>query len=215
MSRNSNLVIALVFAAAGCGAGQDKAQQGGVVVAKQETRSSSSPAAAGEAKAECKQEAMDPAIADAKAALERKDYAAATQKLEALTSEQPDNAKAWMMYAYTVHSAGDLDRALELHQKAATFEKVRATALYNVACVHALKGDSDAAFAALDQAIAAGFHHAEHLEKDADLASLRSDARFAQMMSAAEAKHASAEQSGEWSECDKQKAAKKAAMQRD
>jgi Flp pilus assembly protein TadD len=208
------LVIALVFAAAACGTGQNEAKQGGVAVAKQETRSSSSGAAAGEAKAECKQEATDPAMAEVKVLLESKDYAAATQKLEALTSEQPENAKAWMMLAYTVHSAGDLDRALELHKKAATFEKVRGTALYNAACVHALQGDADAAFAALDQAIAAGFHHAEHLEKDADLASLRSDARFAQMMAAAEAKHASAEQSGEWSDCDKQKAAEKAAMKR-
>ena len=57
--------------------------------------------------------------------------------------------------------------------------------------MHALQGDKDAAFAALDQAVAAGFHGADYLDKDTDLESLRADARFAALRDAVRAKEAS------------------------
>lgn len=201
MSRNSNFVVALILAAAGCGTGsqQGKTQQGEVVVAHHETRSSGSAdkvATADKRDAKCGEKAVDPAMAEAKVFLEQKNYAAATQKLDQLTSEQPDNGWAWMMYGYALHASGDLDRALQIHEKAAGFPEQKATALYNVACVHALKGDKDSAFAALEQSIAAGFHKAEYLDKDTDLASLRSDVRFAQMKASAKEKYAAAEKSG-------------------
>jgi Flp pilus assembly protein TadD len=189
MRVKSNLVVALMFAAVGCASNQ--AKPGEVVVAHQETRSSGSaaPVAASDA-ADCEQKEHDPAMAEVKGLIEQKNYAAAAQKLEQMTAAQPDKGAAWMMYGYAVHASGDLDRALEIHQKAASFPEQRATALYNVACVHALKGDKTSAFAALDQSIEAGFHKAEYLEKDTDLDSLRADPRFASTISAAKEKAA-------------------------
>jgi len=49
---------------------------------------------------------------------------------------------------------------------------------YAAACCHALAGNADLAFARLAQATAAGFRNHAHLEKDPDLTSLRSDARW-------------------------------------
>jgi hypothetical protein len=50
--------------------------------------------------------------------------------------------------------------------------------LYNVACVYALSGQPEEAFACLDKAITNGFGHREWLENDSDLVSLRADPRF-------------------------------------
>ena len=52
--------------------------------------------------------------------------------------------------------------------------------------VHALRGDRDKAIEVLGHALSAGFAKAEYLETDPDLASVRSDERFAQLMTAAE-----------------------------
>ena len=65
-----------------------------------------------------------------------------------------------------------------------------------------------AAFAALDQAVAAGFDMADHLDKDEDLANIRGDARFAAFVKAVEANAAKhkAEKAhkyeGDKAECD-------------
>ncbi len=52
------------------------------------------------------------------------------------------------------------------------------SALYSLACLNALQGDVDAAFATLEKAVDAGFHHVEALERDDDLAALREDPRL-------------------------------------
>lgn len=57
---------------------------------------------------------------------------------------------------------------------------------YNLACVLALVGKKDEAFASLNRAIASGFADAKHIEKDADLESLREDERFKRALAAAE-----------------------------
>lgn len=57
---------------------------------------------------------------------------------------------------------------------------------YNLACYQALQGKKEEAFANLEKAIDAGFANAPHLQKDADLASLRDDARFAELLNKAE-----------------------------
>jgi hypothetical protein len=56
---------------------------------------------------------------------------------------------------------------------------------YNLACAQALQGKQDEAFANLDKAIAAGFANAPHMQKDSDLASLRDDPRFGEMLTKA------------------------------
>jgi hypothetical protein len=53
---------------------------------------------------------------------------------------------------------------------------------YNLTCALALQGKAQAALAALDQAIAAGFNDAEHVSQDTDLASLRDSDAFKQRL---------------------------------
>jgi Flp pilus assembly protein TadD len=217
MRATRNLIIAVTaITAAGCG---NSGKQGGteksgarVVEAQQETQASGDTvaastgsiqvtpapvAASGKAKGEasgeeCKHE-VDPAWASAKSLLEAKKYAEAAVELEKITAANPDKGGGWQMLGYALHASGDLDRAMVAHKKAATFEDQRAVALYNIACVHALDGDRDAAFASLDKAIAAGFYKTKYLEEDSDLASLRSDARFAARVKMASANVAAGE----------------------
>jgi tetratricopeptide (TPR) repeat protein len=56
------------------------------------------------------------------------------------------------------------------------------TAYYNMACAHARLGEKDKAFENLDKAIQAGFNNRQLLTTDDDLASIRSDERFATML---------------------------------
>jgi hypothetical protein len=63
-------------------------------------------------------------------------------------------------------------------QKASTFPSVRASALYNLACVYALHGEKDEAIKTLESARLAGFADRDQMLKDPDLASIRSDKRF-------------------------------------
>ncbi len=59
---------------------------------------------------------------------------------------------------------------------------------YNAACCAALAGDTDTAFARLGSAIEGGYRDVAHMQKDADLASLRADPRWKEAVAAAEAK---------------------------
>ena len=58
---------------------------------------------------------------------------------------------------------------------------------YNVACVHALRGNNDQAFKWLEKAVEGGFRDRGHITGDPDMASLREDARFAKLMDQLEA----------------------------
>ncbi len=102
----------------------------------------------------------------------------AIASFEKVVEQQPQHAGAWFQLAYAVHASGDYKRAIGLHEKAAGFRQSAPTALYNLACAHALLGHTDEAFSALDRAIAAGFVSAEVAKNDSDLRSIRNDERF-------------------------------------
>lgn len=61
----------------------------------------------------------------------------------------------------------DFQKVLELHPK-------ETSALYNIACAHALNGESQKALHWLEKAVAEGFRDFDHLRNDPDLRSLRS-----------------------------------------
>lgn len=81
---------------------------------------------------------------------------------------------------------GDFSRAAEAFDRAAGRPGLkaseRASAAYNGACAHALAGDVGRAFDALDRAIAAGYQDVANLQADKDLASLRTDPRWADLV---------------------------------
>jgi len=129
---------------------------------------------------------------EADAALQAGDFATAAAGFRRLTEANPKDARAWHMLGYSLHAGGKLDEALPVHRKAAEFQATAVPATYNIACVHALQGRTDEAFAWLDKAIAIGFADAELLAQDADLASLRADPRFAKLAQTLQAKAAAA-----------------------
>jgi hypothetical protein len=98
--------------------------------------------------------------------------------LRGITRRDPENGRAWFMLGYALHGAGRLDEAMPAHLMAAEFDAVAPTAMYNIACVYALKENRDKAFAWLERAAEAGFRRADALRGDPDLASLRDDERW-------------------------------------
>jgi tetratricopeptide (TPR) repeat protein len=178
--------FALAVAAAACGGkANQSSSEPSVAEARQETRGTAEKV---EHTGECARErAKNPEMAEAGDLLGQEKYGEAAAKYEAIAAAQPENAKAVLMQGYALHAAGRLDEALVVHERAAKFEDVRATALYNAACVLALQGKTDAAFAKLDESIKAGFWMADHMKKDDDLKSLRADARFDAELQAAAA----------------------------
>ncbi|WP_165903620.1 tetratricopeptide repeat protein [Hymenobacter gummosus] len=81
--------------------------------------------------------------------------------------------------------ARNLTQARTLCQQAISYEPRDPTHRYNLACIEALSGAPDAAFAALNQATALGYADPSSLNTDADLAAVRTDARFATVLQAA------------------------------
>jgi len=96
----------------------------------------------------------------------------------AVLEEDPDNDAAWFYLGYSLHAQGKLDAALEAHLEATDSEQFGPIAMYNVACVHSLKGDVDAAFEWLKKAHDAGFRNARQLRIDPDMDNIRDDPRF-------------------------------------
>lgn len=125
-----------------------------------------------------------PTEAEAQARLDRGNFAGAAQAFEAITKAQPYNARAWMLYGYSLHCLGDLERALVCHKKAATFRdsSVASLGMYNAGCAYALLGEVDLAFEWLYKATGAGFDPG-FLWEDEDLISLREDPRMLELMS--------------------------------
>jgi tetratricopeptide (TPR) repeat protein len=125
---------------------------------------------------------------EANAAVQAGDFTAAAASFKKLTEIDPKDGPAWHMLGYSLHAANKLDEALAVHMKAAEFPAVAAVATYNVACVYALKGKPDEAFAWLDKAIAAGFADVDQLTGDSDFDSVRKDPRMAKAEAAIRAK---------------------------
>jgi adenylate cyclase len=90
----------------------------------------------------------------------------------------PDDVRALYLAAIALVQLGQKEKALALSSHALTLDSEDSGVLYNCACVNALAGQTEQAFAVLDKAVKNGFGHREWLENDSDLASLRSDPRF-------------------------------------
>lgn len=77
---------------------------------------------------------------------------------------------------------GEFDKARTLCRQAISWEPEVATHHYNLGCIEAKAGRKDAAFAALTEANRLGYSNTESLHTDTDLASLRGEARYNDIM---------------------------------
>ena len=75
--------------------------------------------------------------------------------------------------------ADDLDAAQEACEEFIERLPFNPTGYYNLACVHARRGETDQACSRLLEAVEHGFGNAEHIRVDPDLESIRDDERFA------------------------------------
>jgi tetratricopeptide (TPR) repeat protein len=136
--------------------------------------------------------ARDDGLAAANAHFDAGRWKEAIAAYDAVLASDPTLGQAWFRLGYALHASGDLERACEVHAKAAEFPAFAGVATYNLGCAHALSGREDAAFAALARAQELGFGTPEQLDGDTDLAALRDDPRWAELRARAAAAPAQA-----------------------
>jgi putative intracellular protease/amidase len=115
---------------------------------------------------------------------EAKDFAQAEKSYRALIEDYPKDGWGWYGLARVLHAKGEWDRAIEAGERAAKFARVRADALFTVACASARKGTSADALAKLRLAVEAGFQRKWQIEQSADLAGLRGDPGYDEIVKA-------------------------------
>lgn len=104
---------------------------------------------------------------------------------------EPSNPRLWYRLGIAEHSQKHFDRSEKAFARASKLPSpagagpLRSLAFYNLAAARAQQGKADAAFSALDSALAAGRFPPQTLEDDVDFASIKRDPRFAASLEAA------------------------------
>jgi putative intracellular protease/amidase len=111
-----------------------------------------------------------------------KDWEPAEKVYRALVAKHPRDGSGWVGLSGVLQAKGEWDAAIDAGERAAKFDSVRADALFNLACAYARKGNKDEALNKLRLAVAAGFKRKWQIEGEADLASLRGDDRYRQLL---------------------------------
>jgi tetratricopeptide (TPR) repeat protein len=125
--------------------------------------------------------AVSQTASDAAAAYDGKDWPKSAKLYGQIVQTAP-NPRAWYRLGVSLNKIGENDKAIE------AFEKGRALGLppqfveYGIAVVFVSKKDKDKAFEHLEKAAQNGLSTPDQLSTDADLADLKSDARFAKIL---------------------------------
>lgn len=98
---------------------------------------------------------------------------------------EPENGRAWYLLGMSLHSLGKFEQAIAAFEKTVAIAK-NPNAMYNIACGYARLNQTDKAFEWLEKALAGGVAPFVAIEIDADLESLRKDARFKKMLDVAD-----------------------------
>src|SRR5574337_666259 len=97
--------------------------------------------------------------------------------------EKNPNYVDCLMYLGNVYTAnGMYEKGLMVYQKLSLLRPKDPMVHYNLACSYALLKKIDAAFDALEKAIALGYKDVCHLEMDKDLTYLRKDIRYKELI---------------------------------
>ncbi len=112
-------------------------------------------------------------------AFRQEDWALAAEAYHKVLEEDPGNIRVRVRLAHALHSDGQYDSALNQYLFACRYDgDVRRWALYNIACVYALKGDKRLSLDYLSEAAEEGFRLNKPACEDPDLKSLVEDAEF-------------------------------------
>jgi tetratricopeptide (TPR) repeat protein len=116
---------------------------------------------------------------------ERGRYAGAVPVLEAFTEQHPHVLDAWLVIGRCLKELRRPDDAAEAMRRGLEACGRHPRLMYNLACYECLAGRCDEALRALLDAISLHPAYAGVVERDADLDALRSDPRFAAIVSVA------------------------------
>lgn len=114
----------------------------------------------------------------AQSLINQKDFEGAESVLKRATTMFADKPGPWFLLGYAQHGQKKYEKALASYEKAKEFPAVKATSLYNIACIYSLQEKTEDAFALLDQAVEAGFNDFNQLHSDADFNNIKGDPRF-------------------------------------
>ena len=124
-------------------------------------------------------------VRQAQARLTAREYAEAAPILERIVALNPVEPSYWYALASAHFYAGDYAAAIPAYERAAELGAPVMGAyfsIYNIACCQARLGRKDEAIATLQRAMDLGFPSFAHPATDEDLASLRDDPRFVEML---------------------------------
>ena len=111
---------------------------------------------------------------------QKKNYEEAESLFRTALEIESDNEDTVFLLGSTVHALGKLDEAEKLHKRLANSDDLILVGKgnYNLACIYALRDETDKAFTFLKKAINSGYLEVKHMKHDKDLMSIRSDERF-------------------------------------
>lgn len=115
--------------------------------------------------------------------------------IEGVVRRDPDFLEALQILGDDYTRRGRLDDGLKIDEQLARLRPEDPTVLYNLACSYSLLGHTDAAFAAIDRALLAGYKDFKWMTQDPDLELLRKHPGFEQVrakMKAVKAKNKTA-----------------------
>lgn len=115
---------------------------------------------------------------------EQGDFATALDYYRRALALAPRHFAVLVQAGNSARRVGEFDAAAAYFTQAATVRPDSWIPPYNLACLHASRGDRARAFDALSSSVTRGLRDAELLRTDPDLESLRADPRFASLLGA-------------------------------
>jgi tetratricopeptide (TPR) repeat protein len=112
----------------------------------------------------------------------RSDWPEMARAYEALTRLKPESGESYFRLGFARLFLGQFKEAIPSFERAAELDFMRPSAIYNVACCRSRLGDIDGALSDLRRALEVGFENQALLKEDPDLANLRADPRYAQLL---------------------------------
>lgn len=128
-----------------------------------------------------------PKMAPANELFRAKKWAEAAKAYEEVLKEEENNGPAWFQLGMSRFSLQQYQPAIQALEKSISITS-NPVAMYNVACAYARLGQKDKAFEWLDKAVSGRLPLNVKPAEDEDLASLRDDARFKELLTALDKK---------------------------
>jgi tetratricopeptide (TPR) repeat protein len=110
-------------------------------------------------------------------------FAEAAKAYEAIVKDEPNNGRAWYQLGVSRFSLAQFELAIDAFQKNVAIGN-NSSAMYNMACAYARLGNKEKALEWLKKAVESKAPPFVNPADDADLASLRDDARFKEIVTA-------------------------------